>query len=158
MFNEKIYIFLWFWMVLVSVMSISSFISWSYKSSFRSSRTMFVRKYLVLRDILEPHDRKRSDRFADTYLRQDGVFILRIIALNAGELVTAEIVERLWSMYLDRPAGMLITNDLKDGPRSSTCPSKALAAGSRSTSSNQRRRTLLTQHLNNLEEDPGEFV
>lgn len=104
MFNEKIFIFLWFWFILVSAVSISSFLYWSYKSSFRSNRIHFIRKFLKLRDSLEPGEKKRSYAFVDSYLRQDGVFILRLVAQNAGELVASEIVEKLWQMFKRRQA------------------------------------------------------
>ncbi|VDO05672.1 unnamed protein product [Rodentolepis nana] len=102
MFNEKIFIFLWFWFILVSAVSISSFLYWSYKSSFRSNRIHFIRKFLKLRDSLEPGEKKRTYAFVDSYLRQDGVFILRLVAQNAGELVASEIVEKLWIIYKRR--------------------------------------------------------
>lgn len=102
MFNEKIFIFLWFWFILVSTVSISSFLYWAYKSSFRSNRIHFIRKFLKLRDSLESGEKKRSFNFVDSYLRQDGVFILRLVAQNAGELVASEIVEKLWQMYKRR--------------------------------------------------------
>ncbi|CAH8624301.1 unnamed protein product [Heterobilharzia americana] len=99
MFNEKIFIFLWFWFILVAAVNTSSFLYWSYKSSFRGTRVQFIRKFLKLRDALEPGDKKKTLAFVDSYLRQDGVFILRLTAQNAGELVAAEIVERLWHIY-----------------------------------------------------------
>ncbi|KAF6779345.1 hypothetical protein AHF37_01212 [Paragonimus kellicotti] len=99
MFNEKIFIFLWFWFIVVAAVNTSSFLYWSYKSSFHGSRVHFVRKFLKLRDALEPGDKKRTYAFVDSYLRQDGVFILRLVEQNAGELVASEIVERLWALY-----------------------------------------------------------
>ncbi|VEL39460.1 unnamed protein product, partial [Protopolystoma xenopodis] len=102
MFNEKIFIFLWFWFILVAAINTSSFLYWSYKSSLRANRVHFVRKFLKLREALEPGDKKRSFAFVDNYLRQDGTFILRLVAQNAGELVASEIAERLWQMYRQR--------------------------------------------------------
>ncbi|CAH8642406.1 unnamed protein product [Schistosoma guineensis] len=99
MFNEKIFIFLWFWFILVAAVNTSSFLYWSYKSSFRGTRIQFIRKFLKLRGALEPGDKKRTLTFVDSYLRQDGVFILRLTAQNAGELVASEIIEKLWNMY-----------------------------------------------------------
>jgi len=34
-----------------------------------------------------PPDRAHIKRFADSYLRRDGLFVLRLISKNAGELV-----------------------------------------------------------------------
>ncbi|CAL8081905.1 unnamed protein product [Calicophoron daubneyi] len=102
MFNEKIFIFLWFWFVLVAAVNTSSFLYWSYKSSFHGPRVHFIRKFLKLRDALEPGDKKRTFAFVDSFLRQDGVFIVRLIAQNAGELVASEVVEKLWVLYKTR--------------------------------------------------------
>nr|QQY02540.1 innexin 8 [Cryptocotyle lingua] len=116
MFNEKIFIFLWFWFILVAAVNTSSFLYWSYKSSFHGNRVHFIRKFLKLRDALEPGDKKRTYAFVDSYLRQDGVFILRLVALNAGELVASEVVEKLWALYKSRQT----VNTSRLGPSSLT--------------------------------------
>lgn len=41
------------------------------------------------------------EKFVHRALRNDGVFILRIIATNAGDLITTDIVAALWKMYLE---------------------------------------------------------
>lgn len=38
-------------------------------------------------------------RFVQFYLRRDGLFILRMISLNIGEMVAAEVLLGLWQMY-----------------------------------------------------------
>ncbi|KAL7057486.1 hypothetical protein AAHC03_016693 [Spirometra sp. Aus1] len=116
MFNEKIFIFLWFWFILVAAVATSSFLYWSYKSSFRNNRIHFIRKFLKLREALSPGEKKRSFTFVDNYLRQDGVFILRLVAQNAGELVASEIVEKLWQMFKRRQDVGLAKSPEKHAP------------------------------------------
>lgn len=41
------------------------------------------------------------EHFVNRCLRKDGIFILRIIAANAGDLITTDIVAALWKNYLD---------------------------------------------------------
>lgn len=41
------------------------------------------------------------DKFVQRTLRNDGVFILRIVSSNAGDLITTDIVAALWKMYLE---------------------------------------------------------
>lgn len=37
------------------------------------------------------------EQFVTEYLRNDGVFILRILSVNTNEVVVAELVEELWA-------------------------------------------------------------
>ena len=49
-------------------------------------------------------DEKRSHyhRFIDNLLRRDGVFLLALININAGELASAHITARLWRIYIEK--------------------------------------------------------
>jgi len=48
-------------------------------------------------------DRKMSFKFAESYLRQDGVFVLKIVAKNSTDLVVADIIAALWDNYKNKP-------------------------------------------------------
>jgi len=48
-------------------------------------------------------DRKLSHKFAQMYLRQDGVFVLKLVAKNSTDLVVADIVSALWDNYKNKP-------------------------------------------------------
>ena len=48
-------------------------------------------------------DRKLSYKFAELYLRQDGVFVLKLVAKNSTDLVVADIVAALWDNYRNKP-------------------------------------------------------
>jgi hypothetical protein len=37
------------------------------------------------------------------YLRQDGVFVLKLVAKNSTDLVVADIVAALWDNYKNKP-------------------------------------------------------
>ncbi|PVD39057.1 hypothetical protein C0Q70_01685 [Pomacea canaliculata] len=100
LFNEKIYIFLWFWLVFVSMLTCYSFTSWLWHMVFPTSRVHYVRKFLKIMDRLGTGpDKKLATRFTMEYLRHDGVFTLRLIGKNSSDIVVAEIVSGLWDMY-----------------------------------------------------------
>ena len=48
-------------------------------------------------------DRKLSHKFAQMYLRQDGVFVLKLVAKNSTNLVVADIIAALWDNYKSKP-------------------------------------------------------
>ena len=66
----------------------------------------YVRKYLKVMGKLSresDRDRKLSHKFAQMYLRQDGVFVLKLVAKNSTDLVVADIVSALWENYKNKP-------------------------------------------------------
>ena len=44
-------------------------------------------------------ERRYCRRFVTRYLRQDGVFLLRLIGLNKDEIVVGELLGELWRKY-----------------------------------------------------------
>jgi len=120
LFNEKIFVVVWFWLVLVAavtaldvVLSAASFMYWP-------TQIKFVRRRL--RDfqatpsgggrggcdsgvggggsLTAPHHAKTTmTKFVENYLRRDGLLIVRLIATNVGELAAAETLAGLWENY-----------------------------------------------------------
>lgn len=116
LFNEKIYIFLWFWFVFVAAATCFSFLRWLWVIGFRYSRIRYIRKHLKVMDKLNrdsDRDRKLSHKFAEAYLRQDGVFVLKLVAKNSTDLVVADIVAALWDNYKNKPTNGTRTEELE---------------------------------------------
>jgi len=64
----------------------------------------YIKKYLKILDELRGEEEKKLVRkFADQYLRDDGVFILRIIARNTNDILLSDIVRKMWQIYKDKP-------------------------------------------------------
>lgn len=117
LFNEKIFIFVWFWYCLVAAMSIYSFLIWLLTFT-SSSRLTFVKRYLKINDRLgyvshHHHsstsssstliDGKILDAFLYEYLKQDGVFLLRLVKKNTNDIVVGELVCALWDNFKRYP-------------------------------------------------------
>lgn len=67
---------------------------------FMASRVGFIRKLLKVREVYDSNlDKNTLDCFLQQYLRTDGVFTLRMIYKNAGDIVAADVVEDLWNTY-----------------------------------------------------------
>lgn len=52
---------------------------------------------------LEDRDRQLTVRFTESYLRRDGLFVLKLVAKNSTDLVVADIVAALWENYRSKP-------------------------------------------------------
>ncbi|VDK30260.1 unnamed protein product [Dibothriocephalus latus] len=116
MLNEKIYIFLWYWTLLVAICTGVSIITWFLRLTIRRRKTKIIRKYLKLgpelepsdcekdldADTLDPDDPRTVDRFVKEFLRLDGVFIVHMLNLNAGDIVTGEVIRLLWKAWLSK--------------------------------------------------------
>ena len=112
LFNEKIYLFLWFWMVFVATMACLSLLTWTLRSLFYSDRMRYVKKHIALmqeenRDgdlDIKSEDGKRHFRsFMQEYLQQDGVFVLRLVGHNTNAITVTEFVWDLWKNYCRQP-------------------------------------------------------
>ncbi|KAF6775799.1 hypothetical protein AHF37_04990 [Paragonimus kellicotti] len=136
MLNEKIYIFLWWWVLFVATVTTFSLFRWSLFSLSRTRGIDVVRKYLTLAGVYRSADKSLVEEFSKTFLRRDGVFLLRMLSYNAGEIVTSEILSHLWSIYIkpraekaqkehhDSDAVKVEPNDQNDGksPALATAP------------------------------------
>jgi hypothetical protein len=70
----------------------------------KQNRVAYVKKFLKVNDQLHGEDEKRLCRkFANDYLRDDGLFVLRIVARNTNSILLTDLVMCLWGIYKDKP-------------------------------------------------------
>ena len=108
LFNEMIYLVLWFWIVFVIIMTCISLLRWSLRMLSRTDRKRFIKKHLRLLNCIKDSDDELTTQtnnqnlktFLDDYLRMDGVFILQLLAHNVDAVTVTEIVCELWEQYL----------------------------------------------------------
>lgn len=105
LFNEKIFIFLWFWLVLVATLTCINLLAWLYRVVVKRNRAAYIKKYLKINNQLQTgFDKKLCHKFADSYLRDDGVFVMRVIAKNSTDLVVTDLVDKMWQLYRSKKA------------------------------------------------------
>ncbi|CDW53701.1 Innexin unc 7 [Trichuris trichiura] len=100
MFNEKIFLLLWFWFLMVSVVTVCSLCHWLIISLTPTQRIRFIRKYLHATELVT--DRQSVKKFVHKYLGLDGVFCLRMISAHAGDIMATELVVAMWHNFNDR--------------------------------------------------------
>ncbi|VDK87716.1 unnamed protein product [Dibothriocephalus latus] len=104
MLNEKLYIFLWFWIFFLLTITCGSLLLWLLRIASPFHRRRFVWRYLRSHTLQFPKGVLQVNAlkdFVDVYLGRDGVFLVRMIAINAGQIVASELVTTLWKNYFD---------------------------------------------------------
>ncbi|KAF8366148.1 inx-13 [Pristionchus pacificus] len=104
MFNEKVYLFLWWWLLGVGIATLLNLVWWFKSMSSESSRKDFVAKYLSVNNLIEPNDvanERTLSKFVEKGLKNDGVFVCRLLAANAGDLFVTELIASLWRRFLE---------------------------------------------------------
>nr|VZI50684.1 unnamed protein product [Spirometra erinaceieuropaei] len=113
MLNEKLYIFLWFWICFLLAVTCGSLLLWLLRTASPFHRRRFVRRYLRAHKLQLPKGALGVSTlrdFVDVYLGRDGVFLVRMIAINGGQVVASEVVITLWKNHLDRMAMQMPLN------------------------------------------------
>ncbi|KAH7730510.1 CRE-INX-4 protein [Aphelenchoides avenae] len=116
-FNEKIFILVWLWFSILFVAATFDAIYWFSISLFHRDRFRFVLRHLELTsdpdrpELFRKEKRKQVEHFLRTYLKVDGVLVLRMIALHAGVMYCTEITDALWKRYLSQHPENLIDED-----------------------------------------------
>lgn len=67
-----------------------------------SKRKDIVKRYIRIRHNNKSLKASDVEEFVENYLCRDGLFLIRMLSLNAGEIVTSEIVAKLYEEYQDR--------------------------------------------------------
>lgn len=98
LFNEKIFLFIWFWYAFLSIVAVTSVIRWMIRALYWPSSVAYVRKQLRAFDI-QFREHGVLQKFTENYLRRDGMFLLRLVSMNIGEVVAGETLCGLWSNY-----------------------------------------------------------
>jgi hypothetical protein len=117
MYNEKIFLGVWIWLLILTVLNVLSIIYWII-SLTRRRRLAAIKKYLRIsstpsgekESLLSSTTTSRNGRMDMTndysefnnYMHTDGFLIFQIIANNTNELAAGQIIEHLYRSYEPR--------------------------------------------------------
>ncbi|CAD6193850.1 unnamed protein product [Caenorhabditis auriculariae] len=102
-FNEKIFILLWFWYLALVFFTFGSFMYWMSVSIFGSLSRRFIIRHLEMSEIsfdsTEEGAVEKVRKFIDNYLKSDGVFVIRMMTLQSGVIFGTDLVQELWKNF-----------------------------------------------------------
>ena len=100
MLNEKIYLFLWWWITAAACVTTFYLCLWIARFSTTGREARYIYKYIHIgASDFSRHEEREMSTFARQYLRQDGTFLIRMIRLNAGDQIAVAVVKALWQRY-----------------------------------------------------------
>jgi hypothetical protein len=103
LYVEMMFAVLWYWMVFLLTVTCAFFITWLIRAFDAADRISFVKQRL--------YDCRRLDRdsearckslvedFVFDYLRQDGIFVMRLVCHNVDSITTSDIIGCLWDKW-----------------------------------------------------------
>ena len=143
LFNEKIFIIIWFWYVFIAIMTFVSAVQWLCRALYWPAQVQYVKRKLRAFEVT--HRPKASLRkFVQYYLRRDGLFIIRLMSQNISELVAAEALAGLWENY--GPDRRLLAEHPEASPRTVISRANARVGGGIYASTTTTTTTTAQQH------------
>jgi len=101
MLNEKVYMFLWWWMTALFFITVFDCIKWIITMIIPDLRVMQINSLLAMHPP-EIDTVRNVDKFVKSYLHLDGVLVLRLIRANADDMTTSSVVARLYALFAKR--------------------------------------------------------
>ncbi|CAJ0589379.1 unnamed protein product [Cylicocyclus nassatus] len=101
-FNEKIFVILWFWYLILFISAAFTFVTWFFLLIFPCFSRWFVEQHLELGnlDLYEPPQSSSNVRkFVYEYLHRDGVFVLRMVSSHAGVIFGTDLIVELYRTF-----------------------------------------------------------
>jgi hypothetical protein len=100
LFNEKFFICLWFWLIILAFITIWNFLKWTYMI-LPIKRKSFIEHYLKAKKKIGSNakDGLILDAFVTEYCHLDGAFIFALIRENTNFIITTEIISSVWDKF-----------------------------------------------------------
>jgi innexin len=125
LFNEKIFLILWFWILLLTAFNIGDFVSWLLRIVSVDSRSAYVRRKLSMSGAcdnrFDQHSfnaeqnklnaQRMSKAFVRDYLQADGCFALRLLARNGQDIIVGKIIDQLYAHFCTHYQGNHVNSD-----------------------------------------------
>uniref|UniRef100_A0A0K0EE33 Innexin n=1 Tax=Strongyloides stercoralis TaxID=6248 RepID=A0A0K0EE33_STRER len=126
-FNEKIFIFLWFWYLTLFIFTLGSFLYWAFINFFPSTSKRFIARHLEMSELMfDPKENEKDlDKFVYGYLKYDGVFVIRQLTMHSGIIFGTEVVANLWRSYYNLERELKRSNSIDNCFSASNSPEKA---------------------------------
>uniref|UniRef100_A0AC34GWD4 Innexin n=1 Tax=Panagrolaimus sp. ES5 TaxID=591445 RepID=A0AC34GWD4_9BILA len=98
MFNEKLFIILWFWFVALTILNVFNLAYWFFTTFIDSWKIYFVQAQLNFADVKYTND--VIPEFIHKWITMDGITAIRLISANCGDLISSDIVAAMFHDFV----------------------------------------------------------
>ena len=98
-FVEKVYVFLWFWFIILGVLTTISTAQWIANVCIPPWRVKFIRQYLKALKVISGPEEKDCNRFVNKKLGCDGIFLLHSVSKLSSDLIALDVAGHLWQNF-----------------------------------------------------------
>uniref|UniRef100_A0A0K0F2X0 Innexin n=1 Tax=Strongyloides venezuelensis TaxID=75913 RepID=A0A0K0F2X0_STRVS len=98
MFNEKIFLFIYWWFVFVAILTTGEAVFWLINTQILSRRIVYASKHIPL----SSKDERLFQKFCDSKINTDVILIFRLISMRTNDLIVSDVLQMLWSTYKTR--------------------------------------------------------
>ncbi|XP_033728332.1 innexin unc-9-like [Pecten maximus] len=105
-YNERFFVFLWFWFTMLAVLSFINLIALLFSTVVPQNRESFIKKYLLLNNLDQWENKsafpKLITKFVGGFLKPDGVYLLKLISSNSQSTGVSDIIKYLWEDFREQ--------------------------------------------------------
>ncbi|XP_048246132.1 innexin unc-9-like [Haliotis rufescens] len=98
---EKMFIFLWYWVFLLAIITILNLVLWAGFLFLPFLRDGRIAAHVNASKGARPNE-PAVTRFISSFLGIDGVFVLSMISRNSSELVAADLTQHLYQVFQEK--------------------------------------------------------
>ncbi|KAI6182220.1 Innexin [Aphelenchoides bicaudatus] len=97
--NEKIFIVVWFWLLIMSVLNAFNLFYWLFNTQVGSRKLNFIKQKLHFENKKDKNV-KHIEEFVFKFLLSDGVTSLRLVEINSGGVASSLMTQLIWRKFL----------------------------------------------------------
>ncbi|KAE9416424.1 hypothetical protein Angca_009129, partial [Angiostrongylus cantonensis] len=95
MFNEKIFLFLYFWFIVVGFVTAIDAINLAYYTRVNTQKLQYVQRFIKSSST----DETLMNDFCQYQINADMLVIFNMISAHANEVITSDIIQQMWRNY-----------------------------------------------------------
>lgn len=116
LFNQQIFIIIWFWYFIVIMFNFIDLIKWTIRSLPHKPRLWLKRRVGLIYENVLINDKvsPKLEHFTNAYLKPDGIFLLLLVANNTGDYVATNLIHELWKKHHERYKDLFLNEEIED--------------------------------------------
>lgn len=110
LYYQMLLLLLWFWLVIVMTVTSFSLLKWIVVLFVPCIRHNHISNYNFCAQLTnDTNSLEKISKFVD-YMKTDGFFIIKMVEIEAGEWIGAQVMKNVWQKFMVKNEGMFRSN------------------------------------------------